>query len=306
MNEPRDHHVVPQFFLRNFGVDTARSKIATIAKHGDRAVWAERPIRGLGYERDFYVHTVRGVPVSVETDIARTIETPISQSDTWAKIAAGRSDALDSSDRPILYALIRHLEARTPHYEATGRELAEMAADPSTTLPFSDEEREMYAVQRAKPGLAKSIFNAMASTRFAEREYAGSMIQILRSPVRLRTSTTPAIALPVPSHPNVAMPLPGMTPFQRALTLNPTTLALLIVGDFGGAFSNHVMHLDVAYGINRLFVAHFANFPHVRHLVTDRDDRLITDMTWAPYDIIEDTPRKLTFKRRASDTSERT
>lgn len=78
-NEPRDHHVVPQFFLRNFAVDAARTRITTVAKHGDRAVWAERPIRGLGYERDFYVHMVRGVPVSVETVIARTIETPISQ-----------------------------------------------------------------------------------------------------------------------------------------------------------------------------------------------------------------------------------
>ncbi len=97
-NEPRDHHVVPQFFLRNFAVDAARTTITTVAKHGDRAVWGERSIRGLGYERDFYVHTVRGAPVSVETDIARSIETPISRSDTWTKIAAGRSDALYSSD----------------------------------------------------------------------------------------------------------------------------------------------------------------------------------------------------------------
>lgn len=297
-NEPRDHHVVPQFFLRNFAVDAARTTITTVAKHGDRAVWGERPIRGLGYERDFYVHTVRGAPVSVETDIARSIETPISQSDTWTKIAAGRSDALDPSDRPILYALIRHLEARTPHYEATGRELAEMAADPATPMPFSDEERAMYAAQNARPGLAKAIFNTMAATRFAEREYAGSMIMVLRSPIRLRTSTTPAITLSAPPHPNMALPLPGMVPFQRALTLNPTTLALLVVGDFDGAFSNHAVTLDVARALNRSFVGHFAHFPHVRHLVTDRDDRLIPDMTWALYDVIEDMPRKLVFKRR--------
>lgn len=154
--------------------------------------------------------------------------------------------ALDSSDRPILYALIRHLEARTPHYEATGRELAEMEADPESPMPFSDEERAMYAAQNARPGLAKAMFNALAATRFAEREYAGSMIMILRSPIRLRTSTTPAIALSAPPHPNMALPLNGMVPLQRALTLNPTTIALLIVGDFDGAFFNHAIGLDVA------------------------------------------------------------
>lgn len=48
MGEPRDHHVVPQFLLRNFTLDEARTKIATVAKEGDRAIWKERSIRGLG------------------------------------------------------------------------------------------------------------------------------------------------------------------------------------------------------------------------------------------------------------------
>lgn len=173
-----------------------------------------------------------------------------------------------------------------------------MAADPASPMPFSDEERAMYAALRARPGLAKAMFNTMAGTHFAEREYAGSMIMIVRSPIRLRSSTTPSITLSAPSHANMAMPLPGMVPFQRALTLNPTTLALLIVGDFDGAFSNQAVPLDVAQALNRSFVGHFAHFPHVRHLVTDRDDRLVLDMIWAPYDVIEDTPRKLVFRRR--------
>ena len=296
VNAPRDHHIVPQFFLRNFAVDDDRMKITTVAKDGRMAVWKERSIKGVGYERDFYVHFSRGRPVSVETEINRSIETPISQSDTWAKIVAGRSDALDHSDRPILYALVRHLEARTPHYLETGRQLAEMAAHPNSAMPFSDEEREMYALQRANPELAKAMFNSMATNRFDEREYDSSLIVVARSPIPLRTSTTPAIAVKSPPHPAIDMPLPGMVPFQRILTVDPHTMVAVTVGDFGGHFANIEMDVEMAIGINKTFVGHFGHFPHVRHLVAGRD-RLIEDMTWAPYDLVSDSPGIITFKR---------
>jgi len=141
MSDPRDHHYVPQFYLRNFACDPEKRKIRTLAKNGDYAVWAERSIESLGFERDLYVHVVNGVPISLENMINRSIETPISQSDTWAKIQTGRTDALDRSDKPILYALIRHLEARTPHYFGTAMELAALAAQPDSEIPFTDEAR---------------------------------------------------------------------------------------------------------------------------------------------------------------------
>ena len=100
-NEPRDHHYVPQFFLRNFAVDEAKARITTVGKHGSMAVWGERSIESLGYERDFYVHLRAGIPVSAETDINRRVETPISQSDTWAKIVSGRMRRL----RPIDFTI---------------------------------------------------------------------------------------------------------------------------------------------------------------------------------------------------------
>ena len=144
-NEPRDHHIVPQFFLRNFAIDDDRKKLTTVARHGRMAIWMERSIESLGYERDFYVHNDCGRPVSVEMDINRAIETPISRSDTWAKIAWGRSDALDKLDRPILYALVRHFEARTPHARAIAVELSNIAADPNSDIRFTNEERGMYS-----------------------------------------------------------------------------------------------------------------------------------------------------------------
>lgn len=296
MSEPRDHHVVPQFFLRNFGVDKERTKVTTLAKEGDVAVWMERSIKSIGYERDFYVHMERGRPTSVETDINRSIETPISQSRTWAKIVEGRAADLDSSDRPILYSLVRHLETRTPHYLQTGEELAAMAADPTSTMQFTDEEREMYAYLRANPTFAKAMFNTLALRSFVS-DYDRSFIQVARSPIPLRTSTTPVLPAPAPAHPDMDMPLPGMVPFQRVLAVDPQTLVSVIVGNFGGAFSNIEMPRDMADGFNRSVAGQFAKFPMVRHMVCGRD-RLVEDMTWAPYELISETPGKIVFRRR--------
>lgn len=296
---PKDHYA-PQFFLRNFAVDPAKKKITTVAKHGTLAVWARRSIERLGFERDLYVHMRHGVPVSVEAAINQGIETPISRSDTWAKIASGRTETLDRSDKPILYALIRHLEVRTPHYLATGMELAQMAAAEDSGTPFTDEERDMYAFLRAHPDHAKAMFAQMsASLDWTEGTFAGSSLSIFRSPIPLRSSTTPVLVMPSPSHPALNLPLPGMIPYQLVLTLNRTTLASLVLADFDDAFGNIEMNVQAAKGFNRQFVGQFAKFQHVRHLITDRDD-LAVDMTWAPYDLIEDTDRKITFQRRTS------
>jgi hypothetical protein len=300
MNTPRDHHYVPQFFLRNFATDPDRKKLTTVAKHGDRAIWAERSIESLGYERDLYVNIRNGVPVSVETTINTRIETPISQSETWAKIASGNTAALDRSDKPVLYALIRHLEARTPHYEATARELAEFAADEKSTIPFTPEEREMHAAFRANPALAKAIFNAMsASLEWTEAGFKGSGLSIYRTRLPFRSSTTPVLVVKAPPHPALRLPLPGMIPYALLLTLDRHTIASLVLADFDDAFSNIQIADDEARGINRQFVAQFAYFTHMRHLITDREN-LHEDMTWAPYDLVDEGARKITYRRRAA------
>ncbi|MEI9803512.1 MAG: DUF4238 domain-containing protein [Pseudolabrys sp.] len=299
MNTPRDHHYVPQFFLRNFAVDPEAKKITTVAKHGQRAVWATRSIESLGFERDLYVHLQSGIPISVETSINERIENPISKSDTWAKITSGRTDELDRSDKPILYALIRHLEVRTPHYMATAQELAELAASPTNTIAFTEEEREMYAEMRSSPEVAKAHFNAMSATlEWTENNFRGAGLSIFRSPIPLRSSTTPVLVLPAPSHPSLYLPLPGMTPFQLILTLSKTTIASLVLGDFDDAFNNIEIGSEIAKGFNRHFVGQFAFFDHVRHLITDRQN-LADDMTWAPYRMIEESERKITFQRRS-------
>ena len=296
-NITQKHHYAPRFYLRNFAVDIEAKKINTLAKHGSRAIWSTRSIKGLGFENDLYIHQVQGVPTSVESTINKGIETPISQSDTWGKISSGQAYALDRSDKPILYALIRHLEARTPHYYETARELAELASSPNSTIPFTDEERKHLAIIRKNPNRAKEMFNHKASSLgWTEKSFIGAGLSIFRSPIPLYTSSVPVLVIRAPAHPSLSLPLPGMIPYQLLLALNPTTMASLVLADFDDAFVNIEIDINVARGFNRHFVGQFARFDHVRHLIMDRTD-LSADMTWAPYNLIEETDRRAIFQR---------
>lgn len=108
--------------------------------------------------------------------------------------------ALDRSDKPILYALVRHLEARTPHYLETQLELAQLAAQPDSEIPFTDEEREHYAEMRANPALGKEVFNYMsASVEWSEAAYRGAGVSIVRTAKPVRTSTTPVKTIRSPA-----------------------------------------------------------------------------------------------------------
>lgn len=296
MAGPRNHHYAPQFFLRNFATDDARQKIATVGKSGDRAIWQMRSISTIGYERDLYV-TRRGDSIACyEEAINAGLETPISRSSTWEKISTNQNAAIDASDKPIIYALIRHLEARTPHFRQTLSELTHAARSHNSHIEFSPAERRMY--RRMNIDQADTTLELMAtSLQWTAAEYAASGLWIMRSPIPLRTSTTPVVAAPVPAHPNRRNSLPGMAPYMLQLTLNPTAVAC-IVPDAAGEFANIEIGLDVARGLNRAFMVQFARFEHVRHLVTDRA-QLIEDMTWGPFDLVEDAGDRITFGRRS-------
>ncbi|QDF37534.1 hypothetical protein FJN17_08115 [Bradyrhizobium symbiodeficiens] len=103
----------------------------------------------------------------------------------------------------------------------------------------------MYATLRAKPDLAKIMFNAMALSSFVD-DYDRSLIQVARSTIPLRSSTTPVLPAPAPPHAAMNLPLPGMVPFQRVLAVDPHTLISVVVGDFDGAFLNGEMPIDLA------------------------------------------------------------
>ncbi|KJC49716.1 hypothetical protein UB31_13465 [Bradyrhizobium sp. LTSP849] len=51
--------------------------------------------------------------------------------------------------------------------------------------------------------------------------------------------------------------------------------------------------------MNRHFACQFGHFPHVRHMVTDAGDELVSDMTWAHYRLLKAGDRKTVFHRPA-------
>jgi len=298
-SEPHNHHYVPQFYLKAFATDDEKMKVNALAKNGPFAVWSRRSIQRIGYERDFYVHIESGAPVSVETGINRIIETPISKSDTWAKIKSGNAHALDRSDKLILYALIRHLESRTPHRRQTFIELTNFAANNDPSVAFTDEEREYYKRFHNNPDATKAHLNKISeSLVWTIEAFRGAGISVFRSPIPLRTSTTPAISIRAPAHPSLHLPLPGMIPFQTIMTLNPYTCASLVLGNFDDAFTNCEMNEDEARGYNRHFIAQFTYFSQIRHVITDKNADLVSDMNWANYELISDEgDKKAKFKK---------
>ena len=171
-----------------------------------------------------------------------------------------------------------------------------MAADPE--IPFTAEERLMYAVLRSNPGALKAHTNRMAaSIEWAREEFFGCSIAVLRSPLPLRSTTSPVLSIRAPDHPALSLPLPGQTPYSFVLSLDPHTLALLTLGDFDGAFVNERMDAASALGFNRQYAGQFAYFAAIRHLITDRDG-LADDMTWAPYRFVSEDDRKVVFRRK--------
>jgi hypothetical protein len=93
-----------------------------------------------------------------------------------------------------------------------------------------------------------------STTAWAADSFESAFLMILCSPIPLRSSTTPVVALSVPAHATIKLPLPDMTPCQLVLTLNPNTFACLILGEFDGAFSNRLVDKQIAVGLKRRFV----------------------------------------------------
>ena len=294
---PKRHHYVPQFFLRNFSVDDQQKKVMALHKHGDRAVWAKKSIKSIAYEHDLYVHMDGSTPVSVEEKINTDLETPISQTDTWKKVSSGAIADLDTSDRAVLYSLVRNFEARTPHYRNTLRELSLLAGRPDSNMNFSDDERAMYAELRASPPLMSEFANELASsTEWTAREFLSCGISVFRVREPAYVCTTPVHVMKSPDHPRLRASQAGLVPYSSLMPLTPNAYVLLSLGDFDGAFLNHDVDAQIEMGLKRQIVSQFSYWPIVKHMIC-AGDGLVDHLKWAGYNCTSDSTTKKTFVR---------
>jgi hypothetical protein len=300
--EPEHHHFAPQFYLKNFACDAAGKKVMAVAKHGDRAVWQQRSIEYIGAKKVLYYHPTMHSKGYLERIINRDIESPISTSETWDKILNNCEQALDHTDMPVLYALIRNLEFRTPHSLQSMADLVDQCA--TSPEKFSSEERAMYEELRRNPELQFLMFSKMAgSLDWIWNSYPLAFMTLSRTRVALRTSTTPVHAIKAPDHPGLHLPLPGQTPYMATMSLTKSSFITLVLGNFPGPrFINQEVSDEIAREYNRHRVAQFGHFPTNEHLISDAD-HLIEDMTWAPFDVESQEANKIVFRRRLENQS---
>lgn len=302
-NEPKRHHYVPQFYLKNFAIDAEKKKVTLVRKHGIRAAWSKTSIKSIAYEIEFYTHIENDAPISVESKLNKNIENPISKSETWRKISEGCVSDLDRSDRKILYSLIRHLEVRTPHYLQTTKELALKYSEQCSDIKFSLEEGNIYKSFRENSNFLKETSNFSASNiAWAAGEFHSCAISIFRTQKPVFVCTTPVLAMSTPNHPLLRSTQLGIHPFNTIMPLDPYSYVMLSIGDFGGAFVNQAIQPDVEDALKRRIVGQFAYWPAIQHLICPADD-LAGHLDWAGYDLTKDTPSRKLFQRRENSVT---
>lgn len=112
-SEPKNHHYVPQFYLRRFVCRDDQNKVQVLERHRDIVVSDRKSIRRIGHEERMHDFEVGGVAHSIEGALNRAVETPFSTSSTWLKISSGNCAGLNGTDRLPIYGFARHLQLRS-------------------------------------------------------------------------------------------------------------------------------------------------------------------------------------------------
>lgn len=278
-NEPKKHHYVPQFYMRQFACPTDENKIITLERHRDIVVGAPKSIGGIGYEDHLHDYEVDGVEASFEGDINKEIETPFSRGATWRKLISGQCATLDESDRFPIYGFARHLQRRNlATLRFIERQHARFQAG-ELEDEFTDEERDYHAWLAGEPGAIHEVFRAGALDTMLPDDAGAINVMICQTPIPLRTSTNPTLVI---SHPGRQSIFGAIFNSLRTwwLTLDRHCGAFIIAGGPPG-FSSSVVSSDVAQVINRQYLTQFLH-GDARYMLAD-DDFIPGDLDWAGF-----------------------
>lgn len=295
---PKRHHYVPQFYLRRFACPEDPNKVRILERHGDILVTGRKSIDRIGYEESMHDFVAEGVAGSIERPINRVIETPFSNSPTWAKITDVACAQLDETDQISIYGFARHLQRRNLEtlrfIEAESLRFKAGALDAN----LSEEEREMHEWIAASADNAHALFRDGAMDTTIPEDAAAINLMVCHSPIPLRTSTNPTLMISVPGRQSAFGAL-----FNNLrtwwLTLDRHCGAFNVAGGPPG-FTNAAMPEDAARVINRQYLVQHGNSLTVRYMIGD-DPHLDDDLEWAGFRFDRHTTHGARWRKAAEN-----
>ena len=285
-NAPKRQHYVPQFYLRRFALAEDPHKVRVLEQYGEVVVSDRKSIDRIGYEDRLYDYSDGGASASIEGELNLAIETPFAGSETWSKISSGAWESLGIQDRLPLYGFARHLQRRNLEtlrfIEAQDARFRANDHDPD----MPDEERAMHAWIASSPDNAHALFRDGAVDTTLPEDAHAINVMVCRSPIALRTSTSPAVRISDPGRESAPGPFINLLRTWW-LALDRQCGAFIVAGGPPG-FSNSLMPADAARVINRQYLVQLLNSRWVRYMIGD-DEFLDDDLAWAGYTLAAGT-----------------
>lgn len=291
-NDPRRHHYVPQFYLRQFSDDG--KKVKTLSSNGPFLIQGSKSISRIAYEDRLYTISDKSVNRCIEKDINFKLETPFSHSETWERISNNAYDSLSEVDALPLYIFMRHLQVRNVENLEFIKNEQRRCMSPEWSHNYTSEEIQMHRNIAATPNGAEEFFllQSLDISTFIS-EFHRASIRVLTSRIPFRTSTNPVVFVPTGDikHPDFKE---GDT--IRWLPFSASMGVLLIMNDLHSGFSGPTeAEEDLVRVLNRGYLIQTIQKNSVRHCIAS-DSFIHEDLAWAEYEALESNPRK--FKER--------
>lgn len=290
INDAKKHHYVPQFYLRKFSCPDDDNKVPTISRHNPYLIKKRSSIGRIGYEDYLYKVTDENIELCIERSLNLTIETPISQSETWRKIDKGKPELLNKGDKLVIYIFMRHLESRNIETLEFLKSEQTRIRDPKYRKEYSDEERRMHDQISSTPKGANQFYLGMSRNidQYLE-EYKRASISIFGSSIPIRTSTNPVVNVPMHSFQNRKFDPNEVT---KWLPLCPKFGAMLFLNDSYCDFGTfQLVEEEVIRTLNRLYLIQLLNSRTTMHMVAS-DEYLFNDFEWSGVKVDPSNPRK--------------
>lgn len=290
-NAPKRHHYVPQFYLRQFAIPGAASKVSVLERHRDVLVADRKSVGSIGYEQGLHDFVEDGVAGSIEGEVNKVIETPFSDSRTWEKIETVNCASLDEVDGLSIYGFARHLLRRNIRMlRFMEAENARFRGGKLFELTF--DERAMHRRIADGPGGPHQLFRQSVLDTSMPEDAAEINVMVCQSPAPFRSSTNPTLMV---SQPGQASIFGDMFGSLRTwwLSLDRHWGAFIIAGGPAG-FSNNSVEPAVARVINQRFLTQLLH-GDARYMLAD-DPYLQPDLEWAGFKFEQPTTHGFRYR----------